>query len=138
MRQGVPSCRIVSKIKAVMLVLHFKSEKHLQTLCLIRHYFPSTNGESSNYLWPADITGIPPPPRRAGCTLGPNLDYAGVSLSTVRFIAKQSTTDCFMVKLYRSSPSMPSLFRMPVTHPRQSPRTYQCRCRSSRPDSYRI
>jgi len=135
MRQGVPSCRIVSKIKAVMLVLHFKSEKHLQTLCLIRHYFPSTNGESSNYLWPADITGIPPPPRRAGCTLGPNLDYAGVSLSTVRFIAKQSTTDCFMVKLCRSSPSIQSFFRMSVTHPRQSPRAYQCRCRSSRLDS---
>jgi hypothetical protein len=129
------SCRIVSKIKAKMLVLHFKSEKHFQTLCLIRHYFPSTDGGSSNYLWSADITGIPPPPRRAGCTLGSNLDCAGVSLSTVRFIAKQSTTDCFMAKLYRSSPSMPSFFRMPVTHPRQSPRTYQCRCRSSRLDS---
>ncbi|UWG97507.1 hypothetical protein LPY66_01335 [Dehalobacter sp. DCM] len=40
----------------------------------------------------------------------------GSSIVTVHFIAKQSTIDCFMTGLCRSSPSMPSVRQMSVTH----------------------
>jgi len=53
----------------------------------------------------------------------------GSSIITVHFIAKQSTTDCFMTGRSRSSPSMPSVRRMLLPIRRQSPRARQCRCR---------
>jgi len=82
---------IVSDIKAVTLVLYLHPVLYLPLL-------PKHRGNSSNCLWSAGITGIPPPREPPGCTLGLNLNYAGVSLLTVQVLAKQSTTDCFMVK----------------------------------------
>ena len=104
--------RIISNIKVIVLVFCFR-------LCLIRHYSPSTNGNRLNYPWSADITGIPPPPQRAGRTLGLNLDYAGVSLSTVQVLAKQSITDCFMANHSRSLPLMLSFWRITLTDPQE-------------------
>ena len=59
-----------------------------------------------------------------------SLWLGGSSIITVHFIAKQSTTDCFMTGRSRSSPSMPSVRRMKFIR-RQSWRARQRRCRFS-------